>query len=75
MGCIFCSICDKSVNSWTIYEDDDIQAFFDYNPASRGHVLIVPREHYTNIYDIPNSYLEKIIIFAKKLCLLYKELY
>ena len=75
MSCIFCHIVAGKAKSWTIYQDDSIQAFFDYNPASKGHVLIVPKMHYPNIFEIPDELLEKITVFSKRLSNIYKRLY
>ncbi len=75
MSCIFCDIIAGKEKSWTIYQDDSIQAFFDYNPASKGHVLIVPKKHYPNIFEIPDELLEKISVFSKRLSNIYKRLY
>lgn len=75
MSCIFCDIVARKEKSWTIYQDDFIQAFFDYNPASKGHVLIVPKVHYSSIFEIPDELLEKITVFSKKLAILYRKIY
>ena len=75
MSCIFCDIINGREKNWTIYRDESIQAFLDYNPASRGHVLIVPKSHYSDIYEIPDELLKKIAVFSKQLSLIYKNLY
>lgn len=75
MSCIFCDIIQGKEKSWTIYQDDFIQAFFDYNPASKGHILIVPKAHYCSIFEIPDELLEKITVFSKKLSIIYKKIY
>ncbi|MFQ6127206.1 MAG: HIT domain-containing protein [Candidatus Heimdallarchaeota archaeon] len=71
--CIFCKIAEGEVKSWTVYEDEVVKAFFDINPASEGHTLIIPKKHYENIYEIPENVLERIIIIAKKLAIIYKK--
>lgn len=50
--CIFCKIAGGEIPSTTIYENEEFRVFFDINPASRGHCLIVPKEHYSNIFEI-----------------------
>ena len=50
--CVFCEIARGSIPSATIYEDSWFRVFLDVNPASRGHALIVPREHFDNIYEL-----------------------
>ncbi len=73
MKCIFCDIVNKKSPSWTVYQDDDISAFFDYYPASRGHILIVPNKHYENIFDTPKDILSKIIKLSKRIAMFYKK--
>lgn len=72
-GCIFCKIAEGEAESWTVYEDELVKAFFDINPASEGHTLIIPKKHYENIYEIPENVLERIIIVVKKLAIVYKK--
>ena len=50
--CIFCKIANGEIPSTTIYENEEFRVFFDINPASKGHCLIVPKEHYSNIFEI-----------------------
>lgn len=51
MSCIFCEIANGSIPSSTIYEDDQVRAILDINPASVGHVLIIPKKHCTSLLD------------------------
>ena len=50
--CIFCKIIAGEIPSNTIYEDDTFKVILDASPASKGHALILPKEHYADIYDI-----------------------
>lgn len=50
--CIFCKIAKGEIPSTTIYEDSDFRVFFDVAPASKGHCLIVPKEHYNDIFEM-----------------------
>ena len=65
MDCIFCKIITNEINSYTIYEDDDLKVFLDINPDSNGHMLIVPKKHFTNLIDIDNQTLTKIFDLAR----------
>ena len=67
MDCIFCKIINKEIPSYKVYEDDMVYAFLDINPDSCGHTLIVPKEHYQDIDDIPNDKLMYIFDIARKL--------
>ncbi len=73
MDCIFCKIVKGEVPCNKVYEDDEVFAFLDINPVSAGHTLVIPKEHYENIYDIPEEVLGKIAIVAKRLALVYRD--
>ncbi|MFC1756273.1 HIT family protein [Patescibacteria group bacterium] len=72
--CIFCKIIKGDIPSYKVYEDDFVFAFLDISPATKGHTLIIPKEHYENILDIPNDLLYKISEVSKKLALKYEGL-
>lgn len=65
--CIFCKIAAGEIPSRKIYEDSDLIAIMDLNPTSKGHSLIIPKEHCTNIYDIDEDIATKVMKTAKKL--------
>lgn len=55
--CIFCKIVAGSIPSSRIYEDDKAIAFMDISPLNKGHLLVVPKEHFENIFEIgPDLY-------------------
>ena len=66
-NCIFCKIAAGEIPSRKIYEDNDLIAIMDLSPTSKGHSLIIPKEHYTNIYDIDEEIAGKVMKTAKKL--------
>ena len=66
-NCIFCKIAAGEIPSRKIYEDKDLIAIMDLSPTSKGHSLIIPKEHYTNIYDIDEEIAGKVMKTAKKL--------
>ena len=66
-NCIFCKIANGEIPSATIYEDGDFRAFLDLNPATRGHALIVPKEHYANVLELDDELCGKAFLLAKKL--------
>jgi len=53
--CPFCSIVDGELPSYTVYEDDRFMAFLDANPFTRGHVLVVPKEHHRWVWDLDDA--------------------
>ena len=65
--CIFCKLANGVFETNVIYEDDDFTVILDAGPANRGHSLIIPKEHYANIYEIPGDTAGKAFILAKKL--------
>ena len=66
-NCIFCKIIGGEIPSNTIYENDTFQVILDVNPASKGHALILPKEHYANLYEIDEEVAAKAMKLAKKL--------
>ena len=50
--CIFCKIAIGEIPSKTIYEDVDFRVILDISPATRGHALILPKEHYKDLFEI-----------------------
>jgi len=71
-NCIFCKIANGEIPSATIYEDEDFRVFLDLNPATRGHALIVPKEHYANLFELDDELCRKAILLAKKLAVKMK---
>ena len=65
--CIFCKIAAGEIPSATLYEDDDFRAILDLGPASKGHALILPKEHFRNLYDIDEEVAAKAMKLAKKM--------
>ncbi len=65
--CIFCKIVNKEIPSSTIYEDDLVLAFLDLSQVTKGHTLIVPKAHYTNILDCDEEILAHMAKVAKTL--------
>jgi len=65
--CIFCKIAKGEIPSYKIYEDKDIFAFLDIKPFSQGHCLVIPKQHFENIFDINENTLKKVVVVAKKI--------
>ena len=72
-ACIFCKIARGEVKSWKVYEDENVYAFLDINPASEYHTLVIPKRHYENIFDVPEQELIQVMAVVKKLVDLYRE--
>ncbi len=65
--CIFCKIAKGEIPSKTLFEDESFRVILDLGPATKGHALILPKDHYANIYEIPEDTLSQLIILAKKM--------
>lgn len=72
-NCIFCKIANGEIPSRTIYEDEDFRVIMDLAPATKGHSLILPKEHYKNIYEIADDTAAKVLPLAKKMATLMTE--
>ena len=66
-NCIFCKIANGEIPSATIYEDEDFRAILDLGPASKGHALLLPKEHYADLFALPDETAEKVLPVAKKI--------
>jgi len=64
--CIFCKIIEGEIPSNTLYEDEKFKVILDVSPANKGHSLIIPKEHYENIFEIPEALEKEAFSLAKK---------
>ena len=60
MGCIFCKIVSKEIPTKILYEDEYTIAFLDAFPVAKGHTLIIPKQHFPQIQDMPDSVNQKL---------------
>ena len=73
--CIFCKIAAGEIPSATLYEDEEFRVFLDVAPASKGHMLVVPKTHYADIMEMPEELTAKAFVLAKTMAAkLEKEL-
>ena len=72
-NCIFCKIANGDIPSDTIYEDNDFRVILDLSPASKGHALILPKTHASNLFDLDEEICEKVLLVAKKVGRAMKE--
>ena len=66
-SCIFCRIIGGEEMVSLVYEDDRAIAFLDIQPLSQGHTLVVSREHYATVFDLPDDLLAHCTTVAKRL--------
>ena len=62
--CIFCKIANGEIQSATVYEDSVCRVILDVNPANKGHALIIPKEHFDDIYSRDAETAAKIFTIA-----------
>lgn len=63
--CIFCKIIAKEIPAGIVREDTDFVAFLDIHPHSKGHTLVIPREHHVDLLQLPSPLKEKILTFVQ----------
>ena len=66
-NCIFCKLANGVFPTNSIYEDEDFNVILDASPATKGHALILPKEHYANMFEIDDDILAKAAKLAKKI--------
>ncbi len=65
-NCVFCKIASGEIPSYTLYEDNLFKVFLDLSPTSFGHALLIPKEHYANLFELDDDIASKALILAKK---------
>lgn len=65
--CIFCKLANGDIPTTKLYEDDNFAVILDANPATKGHCLILPKGHYSNIYDMPEELTGEAFKLAQKI--------
>lgn len=71
--CIFCKIAAGEIPSATLYEDEGFRVILDLGPATKGHALILPKEHAANLYELPEETAAEAMKLAKKMALLLRN--
>jgi histidine triad (HIT) family protein len=64
--CVFCKIINNEIPSYKIYEDDDYLAFLDISQATIGHTLVIPKKHFTNIFELDDKTAKSIFSVVQK---------
>lgn len=67
VNCIFCKIANGEIPSKTLYEDERFRVILDLGPATKGHALILPKEHYANLYELPEELAGETMKLAKRM--------
>ena len=72
-SCIFCRIANGEIPSRTLYEDDMFRVIMDLGPVTRGHSLILPKDHYENVYSLPDETAAAAARLARRMAARMKE--
>ncbi|MFX0104025.1 MAG: HIT family protein [Candidatus Hodarchaeota archaeon] len=67
--CLFCKIINREIPSKIIFENDLNLAFLDISPISKGHTIVIPKNHYLNLEDIPDKELTELYKVVKSLAI------
>ena len=73
-NCIFCKLANGEIPTATVYEDEYLRAIMDAAPANKGHIIILPKSHAANIYELEDEYVSRAFVLAKKLAVALKKL-
>lgn len=65
--CIFCQLAQDSSKTHTVYEDESVLAFLDKHPINPGHILVIPKEHISNFYELDEQLYFKVLLTVKRL--------
>ena len=71
--CIFCKLANGEIPTNAIYEDDNFKVILDMSPATRGHALILPKQHAANIYELSEETAGEVFKLAKKMATVMTE--
>jgi histidine triad (HIT) family protein len=72
-NCIFCKIIKGEIPAYKVYEDADTLAFLDINPVHEGHTLVIPKDHFENIYGLPPEVCARLSLVAQKIAIALKN--
>ena len=72
-NCIFCKIIKGEIPATKIYETEDVFCFLDIKPLNPGHALLIPKAHYTDLFDIPEKLLCTLASETKKVARVVKK--
>ncbi len=72
-ACVFCKIIEGTIPSVKVYEDEHVLAFMDIVPVTKGHVLLIPKTHRENIYDLTAEEAAQLFSVVPKIANALKE--
>lgn len=73
--CIFCKIINGEIPSAKVYEDEEVYAFLDISQVTKGHTLVIPKQHTKNIYETPPEVARELFERVPKIANAIKKAY
>lgn len=73
--CIFCKIINGELPSAKVYEDEHVYAFLDLSQVTKGHTLVIPKEHVKNIYETPSDVAKQLFARVPKIANAIRDAY
>lgn len=67
MDCIFCKIIKDEISAYKVWENDNFLAFLDVNPINPGHILLIPKKHFEEVFDFDNNLYNEVFQIIKKI--------
>lgn len=71
--CVFCKIATRQIESYIIEESENFLAFLDIHPHAPGHTLLIPKNHFKNLAELPENLGEEFVKIAKKIAFLLSK--
>lgn len=71
--CIFCKIANGEIPSKTLYEDERFRVILDLGSATKGHALILPKDHFSNLFELPDETAGEVMKLARRMAVQMKE--
>lgn len=71
--CLFCKLIKGEIPSFKVYEDEYSLAFLDIHPKNQGQVLVIPKEHSENIYELSDETMARLSLVVKKIAIAVKN--
>ncbi|MDO8660487.1 MAG: HIT family protein [Candidatus Woesearchaeota archaeon] len=66
MDCVFCAIVQKKIPAEIVFEDADTLSFLTITPVHGGHTLVIPKQHYEDLFELPENLLAKLFVVGKR---------
>ena len=73
MNCVFCDLGAVRIPRWVVHETDSVICFLPLELNAYGHTVVAPKEHFADVFDIPDALLQEVIVTTKRLAAHYRQ--